>query len=806
MASAPTDRCAGDPGRPPPLDGLSVAFVHPPLDLPPNFVNYPLFASLGLLYAAARVERLGARVQVVDALLGKPDGPLPLRVGPRGARLGLSPRATAALVEGAPDVVVVGASMFAHPGRLAASRIPALLAALDGRRPTAALVLADLHAGGIDYLPWDACAALRAEPRLTAVSQGEGESSLPDLLAALAGRRPFAGLPRAAWRERGRPRRGSYPGPLIADLDDAEPAFHLVDVERFFRLQEEGAGLDLIHEYPRVGRCLPFLTSRGCPFGCSFCAKAFGNRRRQASAASVLARTKALRDRYDVERFFFLDDCINADPRRFEGIARGLADAGIAWEAPNGFRADRLSAAAVRDMARAGLTVPSISAESADPDVLRRIVGKSLDPAAVPRAAALLAAAGFRPRVHFIIGFPGETRAQINRTVEAAAAWFERFGAEPRLQFATPLPGTALYRRARAARALCRDTAALEVGGLFTGGSVVRTAAFGPGELARFAAALARRIDLARHPKVLLAPSYRCNSRCVFCCTDTLPKRDAPWDDLVARLRDARGRGVRLLDIDGGEPTLYERLPDLIEEAKRLGFERVTLVTNARRAAYAAYARELRARGLDAAAVTLLGSGPAAHDALAGAPGAFVEAVRGAEHLADAGVELHGNLVLLPDNLGDVGAAARLLLRLGADRVNLQYPLPLGPAARPGFRFPAPAAVRRAVEAAAAESGAERFEVHNLAPCLVPGIGPRVAFAGFKTVVEMVFAHGTRANFGRMIARLAAHVPECAGCTDRVACGGVWRHLLRAGIRPGRTFAGLRVPRTGDDVRSCRRR
>ena len=312
------------------LAGTSVAFVNPPLVLPPNFVNYPLFASLGLLSTAGLVERLGAEVQVMDAFLGGGER-LPIRVGPRGIAIGSPAREVAEALRSAPDVVVVGASMFAHPGRLSRTCIPNVLSALARRHPRAVLVLADMYAGGIDYLPYDPRDVLRREPRLAAISTGEGESSVPVLLAALAGRRPFAGLPRVAWRFHGAIRCGPVPGPLVTDLDPLLPAFHLLDMERYFRLQIEGARLNLIHEHPQGGRFVPLLTSRGCPFHCAFCAKGFGTCWRACSPGAVLRQVEALRRRYRVERFFFMDDCINAGPRRFEAIVRGMAAMRTPW-------------------------------------------------------------------------------------------------------------------------------------------------------------------------------------------------------------------------------------------------------------------------------------------------------------------------------------------------------------------------------------------------------------------------------------------------------------------------------------------
>lgn len=763
------------------LDNLSVCLIHPPLRLPRSFVNYPSFAALGLLYTANHIERLGANVSIADAFLAGGAQP-PIRMAGKVVELGVSPRALVDAIAGKPDVLVVGASMFAHPGRLSHTRLPALLRAARRRFPRAPIVLADMYCGGLDYLPYDPAKVLRAAPELFAVCTGEGESALPPLLSALAGRRPFSGLARCVHREKSTLRPGLFPGPLAENLDELEPAFHLVDMERFFAFQERAGELDLIHEFPGGARFLPLLTSRGCPFACSFCAKGFPGFR-AASAGAALRQAQRLWRRYRPERLVFLDDCMNADPRRFSAIVRGLRQRRIPWEAPNGFRADRLGRRHVRDMAGAGMTAPSLSLESGDDEVRFRLVRKTLSRSHVERAAAWFAEAGLRVRVHGIIGFPGETRPQINRTLVALADLAERYGAEPRLQFATPVPGTPLYRAAKAGGHLLGDTAAMEIGELFTQKSLIQTCEFSPAELVRFRESFERRIREARERKLLLAPSYRCNSRCAFCCTRTLSRRDASWPRLRREIERAARQGMRQLDIDGGEPTLYPHLPDLIEHARAAGMERITLVTNARRAAYPAYAERLRGAGLDAAVVTLLAPEAARHDRLTRVPGSFEQAVRGIHALGASGIELVGNTVLLPENASSVAATVRLLLRLGCRSVNLQYPLPIGEAARPSFVFLRPDAVRRALSRLRPSERA-RVQLHNLAPCLLGSQARWVPLGGGKRYLEMLFAHGRRQNFGRMLEGLAQKLPECDSCTASVLCPGLWRHQLRAGLRP----------------------
>ena len=98
---------------------------------------------------------------------------------------------------------------------------------------------------------------------------------------------------------------------------------------------------------------------------------------------------------------------------------------------------------------RGRLTTLSVSAESGVQQVVDRIVDKQLDLTEISRVGREAAEAGVEMLVHFMIGLPGETRRDINGTLEFALRLHEETGAWPSVQFATPLPGTRLARMAQ---------------------------------------------------------------------------------------------------------------------------------------------------------------------------------------------------------------------------------------------------------------------------------------------------------------------------------------------------------------------
>lgn len=86
---------------------------------------------------------------------------------------------------------------------------------------------------------------------------------------------------------------------------------------------------------------------------------------------------------------------------------------------------------------------------------------------------------------------------------------------------------------------------------------------------------------LVRHPVLCnYYVTYRCNATCSFCDIWERPSPYVTLDNARANLRDLRRLGVRVIDFTGGEPLLHRQLPDLLREAKQLGFI-TTVTTNA---------------------------------------------------------------------------------------------------------------------------------------------------------------------------------------------------------------------------------
>jgi len=198
---------------------------------------------------------------------------------------------------------------------------------------------------------------------------------------------------------------------------------------------------------------VPFLTSRGCPFRCNFCfpeaawrsgAKVGGFRTRSTDRIDGQLAELARRG---IRHLNILDATINGNPQRFKAIISLLEAHNLTIDVPNGMRADFLDG---EDITRLQplLRELSISAESGDPEVVHKIVGKRLDLANIRRVAAQCFEAGLPLSIHWMIGLPGETTETVATTLSLAWELFDKYRATPLVQFATPFSGTRLYREA----------------------------------------------------------------------------------------------------------------------------------------------------------------------------------------------------------------------------------------------------------------------------------------------------------------------------------------------------------------------
>jgi magnesium-protoporphyrin IX monomethyl ester (oxidative) cyclase len=362
---------------------MKVTFVHPAgFNFVPGQPDFSVLANrmapIGILQLASWLERHGHPTAVHDCL------------GPRAPR-GVAANAAAVL---ATDPDLVGFSTTTS-GFMEAVEIAARIKA---QRPQVITVFGNVHVSSLG------APLLQHFPEIDYLCIGEGEGAMLDLAE---GRAP-AEIPNLVYRDGDRivsnPRRDR-----IRDLDDLPfPAW-----EKLAGFPE-GYHLPLFAYAKRHGATM--ITSRGCPYTCSFCDRTvFERLYRTNSAGYVYEHMKHLRDRFGVRHINFYDDLFTAQKKRVHELCELLIAKPLGMDFNCAIRTGHTSPEMLALLKRAGALMVSMGIESADPAMMaRHKAGVSLD--AVRRTVADIHAAGLRAKGLFIFGLPGETPETVRAT------------------------------------------------------------------------------------------------------------------------------------------------------------------------------------------------------------------------------------------------------------------------------------------------------------------------------------------------------------------------------------------------------
>ncbi|MDP8254844.1 MAG: radical SAM protein [Candidatus Alcyoniella australis] len=395
-----------------------VTLIQPPLHHGPLFLpaevgtRFSCFPALGLLTLRAGIKkRLGIQAAYLDA-----------------DALGLSVERAAQLVAATgPDVVGISMDSFTMKNTIALARAikrlaPRTVVAVGGVHPT----IYPRETAALEGIDWAFC--------------GEADHAFPEALEAHA-RGALPNIRGVAYQAEGEV---VFAGPAepIENLDDLPfPDWTGVELTPYFSA-------------PAAGRpVLSMITSRGCPFRCTFCDRPrLAHGLRTCSAEAVVEQMLELK-RIGAREISIYDDNLTADRKRALAVAEMLAQRG----APIGFdlrsRVDTIDAELLDVLARAGCRRIYFGVESGDPQVLKNIK-KGIDLDQTRRVFEHARRRGIRRLAYFMFGLPGEGLDAAQRTIEFARSLkadyylFEIF---------IPMPCTEAYDSALADGTIERD-------------------------------------------------------------------------------------------------------------------------------------------------------------------------------------------------------------------------------------------------------------------------------------------------------------------------------------------------------------
>jgi len=377
------------------------------------------YPPLGALYAAAYMRRKGYQVSVFDAMLAESESEW-----------------EQTLNREAPKIAIIYEDNFNYLSKMCLLRMrQAALTMIEmarGRGCTVILSGSDASDHPDIYL----------EAGADFVLIGEGERTLGELVDRLTGRTstPFDSILGLAYRQmNGREAGRIRVNPRRQDIKDLDslpfPAWDLIDVPRYRNIWK------LHHGYYSMN----MVTTRGCPFHCNWCAKPiWGQRYNVRSPQNVVEEMKWLKERYRPDHIWFADDIMGLKPGWLSDFADRVQEenAGIPFKCLS--RVDLLMRAGdIEALQRAGAQIVWVGAESGSQKVLDAMEkGTRVDQ--IYSASRRLKDAGIDVGFFLQFGYPGETRADIERTLKMV---WDCMPDDIGMSVSYPLPGTTFFDR-----------------------------------------------------------------------------------------------------------------------------------------------------------------------------------------------------------------------------------------------------------------------------------------------------------------------------------------------------------------------
>jgi anaerobic magnesium-protoporphyrin IX monomethyl ester cyclase len=415
---------------------MRVCLVNPPRVQPKSWGTPSVYQPLDIAYVAAVLEKQHHGVRVIDA---PTEGWKQIKnITPTEYRFGLTnEQITERIKQWQPALVIINVPSSGwwqtaiEVAAAAKSVNKDIHVAMFGLHATARPAECLLNPN-VDF-------AIIGEPEQTAVELASVlESGASDKLKDVLG---------IGFKQNGKavinPRRS-----LLQNMDDLPfPARHLLPMDIYFVAVKENPLREEICK-----RWASITTSRGCVMSCVYCSVHIIMERkwRPRSPENVVAEIEQLIKTYGIQQIDFEDGNMTLNKKRMEAICDLIVQKGLKfeWFAPNGVRADFLDENLLRKMKASGCKRIMVAPESGVQRVVTDVIHKNLDLKKVENAIVAARKVGIKVGCFFVMGLVGETRKEIEESINYAYK-LKRLGADHfYFSIAQPIYGTELYDQA----------------------------------------------------------------------------------------------------------------------------------------------------------------------------------------------------------------------------------------------------------------------------------------------------------------------------------------------------------------------
>lgn len=233
------------------------------------------------------------------------------------------------------------------------------------------------------------------------IVRGEGEKTFLELVQAIENKGHLEKIKGISFKQDGGIIHNS-PRDFIKDLDEITfPARDLLMKQKNYTSEDMGA----------------MMTSRGCPFNCTYCCHMWQRKVRNRSINNVIAEIKEVKEKYGTRQFEFKDDTFTLSKKRTTELCKRIIAERLRINWGCTTRADLLDDELVKMMKKAGCNIIKLGIETGSERILKE-TKKGVTFQQMREAAKLLNREGIFWSGYFMAGLPTETEEEIKKTSE----------------------------------------------------------------------------------------------------------------------------------------------------------------------------------------------------------------------------------------------------------------------------------------------------------------------------------------------------------------------------------------------------
>jgi len=266
----------------------------------------------------------------------------------------------------------------------------------------------------------------------------EGEETILEILDSLSSSGPQLSSINGIWYKENGKIIATKERARIQNLDTIPlPAWDLFDIDSYIKQP--------LAETTKSMKSMPMITSRGCPYQCTYCFRNFGRETHQRSIENVIKEIKTLQSRYGINYISFVDELFNITDEYIENFCDRLfiEKIKIKWDCRG--RVNLVNLKLLEKMKKAGCVYMGFGVESANDGILKNMK-KHQTLSQISKAIRATKKSGIKISCSFMLGMTGETKESIKETVDFIKTnnLHKNYG----FFYTTPFPGTDLYKEA----------------------------------------------------------------------------------------------------------------------------------------------------------------------------------------------------------------------------------------------------------------------------------------------------------------------------------------------------------------------